>query len=285
MDKRKKIFTTPEKAAFRGNYFKLWINERVNFPFIVRLAAIQKPRGLPLKGGDEKFEENMRLFFKKIKKEEQEFFESQDFSEIAPLINEITKRGLPKEKVKPAIESLFDDKFPWLKFQSEIKSLAKEFGFDERWIPYLTDYVITGVITAPHDRLDGDAPPENILEDWGIFNLTAKMKAQHSFLKKQGYKNSRRSKSSEKTENKYISEQENMTGEGIPDNLIHSYLEVSQLVWPEADFDKLSDDELAAFDKKRGNLTRQRLSRFIKKYCVSATDDDIALLRSLPKTT
>lgn len=138
-------------------------------------------------------------------------------------------------------------------FPEDTINLAKEFGFEDFWIPYLAAYIITGRIFAPPDKLSKDTPPPSVLQYHKIFLWRVREWADKDKLKRQGYRVRRRKV---ELKGKYFDDVE---------DLIHNDSNIADKV-----FGELEEVPSEKEDTKRSNRVKQSMER-LKKYFVPLT--------------
>ena len=257
-----------------GNYTKLWLMERVNIPFAFSVSLIQERWKLPLTGKNA-----CQRFFIKLHADDKKFLQTQRFQDVAVAINAIAALKQPKAKAKKAVQEIITD-LPTQGFSDDVQNLAREFNFEDMWIPHLAVYLITGKVSAPDGKLSANIPPPSALQQYKIFTLVAKKKAQHSFLKflhgipatQEQDNPNRESIATIDAETKYL-----------PSRLIHGSSDIADIVFGEIDEERLSDAELSKEEKRRVDKIDQYRKRF-QKYCVPLTKKEYGrLLRIFSK--
>lgn len=253
-------FSQLEKENHEANYRKLWLKLKVDAPFMVHLTKIQQDFDLPITVNSKDPWEDYTNYLDSLRQQDKAYFKSEEFKQIAPIINSIFILNLP-DKVKREIFRNLLYNLPSIKFKKAVKELLKKFEFEDFWLQTLAVNLVTDKILPPYEQRSKDCPPEHVTEDWMIFMLSVQKKAQHDFLKSQGYKQ----KDIAKIYKLKISDK-------LPDKIIHSNLNIAQKVW--------GDWEDLCKDKSKSDLVKQRNKRF-SKFFVNLSDEDMKVLESL----
>jgi len=265
-----KTLSKKQEKNLEKNFRKLWLMEKVNFPFKVAVRKIQEEWKLPIKGDRPKARKNVSAFIQKLNIENKKYLISEKFrNHLIPIIKSIKTLKLSKCAQEKIFIGLAYD-LPALRFKRQIEELQKRFAFEGFWFFNLVKYIITGKIFAPYEKKSKGCPPEHIIDDWKIFHLTCKKQAQHKFLKKKGFTKKQIGEMTEYT---------NLLGL-LPDKLIYSNLNIAEKIWGDWDKDDISDNELKKLDENKENLVKQRYKRFKKKF-IPLNSTDIKILKSL----
>lgn len=262
-----------QKEILEANFRKLWLMDKVHTPFMILVSKIQKVWGLPFSGDRKKARKNIKKFYEQLDKDDNLFFASLEFTQIAPIINAINDLPLPPNNLGDIFVSLLHNQ-PSQKFRRDIVNLQSRFGFEEFWFYRLIAYIITGNIYAPFEKTSKaflpKIIPEHIKEDWKIFRLTCRKEAQHKYLKEViGLSADEIYKSKDSELKKYI-----------PRKLIRTNLTIAQSVFGDRGKDQLSDTDFSKMERRQNEKVRTRLRRF-RKYIVGVSEEDSKSLQDL----
>lgn len=192
------------RSVLEKNYAKLWLMPKVDERFRYAVSLIR----------------NKWRSFNKFK-----FDKAQEkYSKL--MLNQLLIEG------KRLLESKF--------LLNDVRKLAKEFGFEKFWYPYLTVYILTGRVIVPY-KLSRDIPSQHVLRQHKVFLWRVKEFAQHKKAKKQ---------------------KKNMDGIGrsLGETFIHDDSNIADIVLGKSD-EILSEIE----DKKRKNIVKQNMKRLQKE--------------------
>lgn len=259
--------TKKQKENANANYRKLWLKLKVDAPFMLYVTKMQAERGMSLQVKSNDYWETYTNYLNSLRAEDQKYIDSDEFKQLWPIIDKINALNLSEESKKTIVLNLYSNT-PSLKFKQEIKSLLK-FGFEDFWLQSLAVYIVTDKIVPPFENKSRNCPTARAIQDWKIFILSTHKDAQHSLLKKKGYKSKDIAKMTKAKLN-----------DVLPYKIIHGNIDIAQKVFGDWYDDVLKDEELRKKGQQMENRIKKRYERF-KKVFVDLTDKDMDLLNNL----